>query len=96
VRCTYCEKGSRWSIELAPVHEMLPWLDALAGDLADPTAIAEADLPELEAFASGWGRRLLPPAVLSSPPHVLVLVPNGFLHTLPLHLGQRLMRQAVN
>ena len=81
-----CEGDARAVVELGDVHEFLPRLDALAADLADSTAIAEGDLPELEAFASEWGRALLPPAVLESPPDVLVLVPNGFLHVLPLHL----------
>jgi hypothetical protein len=81
-----CEGSTRSVVKLTAVHEFLPRADALAADLADLTAIAEGDLPELETFASDWGRGLLPPAVLESPPDVLVLVPNGLLHVLPLHL----------
>jgi CHAT domain-containing protein len=80
------EDGAVSSTRLAATEEFLPLVDGLAGNLRDLTAVAEADLPRLEEFAAGWGRRLIPTDVLDSPPDVLVFIPHDFLHTLPLHL----------
>lgn len=71
---------------LAPALPMLDDVDALVGELNTPALIARPHWSELERFAAGWGRSLLPSAWLADPPESCVLVPHGYLHALPLHL----------
>jgi CHAT domain len=69
-----------------PLGELVPLIDGLRDELRDTMAIARARVPRLEEFAAGWGRRLLPPAVLGGEVDVVVVVPHSLLHGLPLHV----------
>lgn len=71
---------------LGDVPALLDEVDALRGELNTPSLLSLPQLPELERFASGWGRQLLPASWLTDPPESVVLVPHAFLHDLPLHL----------
>jgi hypothetical protein len=80
------ERGSwRW-LTLAPVRPLLQPAAALRDELADPMKVSRGRVPRLREFAAGWGRGLLPPEVLESPPDVLVVIPHEFVHQLPLQL----------
>ncbi len=68
------------------VGELVPLIDGLRDELRDTMAIARARVPRLEEFAAGWGRRLLPPAVLGGEVDVVVVVSHSLLHGLPLHV----------
>jgi hypothetical protein len=63
-------------------------VDELRRELRDPQYVAQSRTPLLDQFAEGWGQALLPPEILAAPPDVLVVVPHGWLHDLPLHLVQ--------
>ena len=71
---------------LCSTRPLLDDVDALLSELNTPALTSRPTWPQLERFASGWGRRLLPPAWLADPPDACVLVPHAFLHELPLHL----------
>jgi hypothetical protein len=80
------ERGSwRW-IELCPVAPLLAPTSALRDELADTLKVMQRKVPLLQEFATGWGRDLLPPETLAQPPDVLVVVPQEFIHQVPLHL----------
>jgi CHAT domain len=80
------ERGSwRW-VSLGPVRPLLEPAAALRDELADPMKVSRGRVPRLREFAAGWGRGLLPPEVLASPPDVLVVIPHEFVHQLPLQL----------
>jgi hypothetical protein len=76
-------------VAIESVAAVLPKVEELRDELRDSMAVARGRLPRLQEFASGWGRDLLPQSVLESPPDVLVIVPHGFLHDIPLHLVAR-------
>jgi CHAT domain-containing protein len=78
--------GERERCPLAPMAEVLAPLERLRDELGDGMALARGRMPRLHAFADDWGRRLLPSGVLDQPPDVLVIVPHGVLHGIPLHL----------
>jgi CHAT domain-containing protein len=61
-------------------------VDNLRRELRDIRAVAGGRTPQLTEFAHSWGKTLLPREVLEHPPDVLVIVPHGWLHDLPLHL----------
>jgi hypothetical protein len=80
------EAGSWCWRSLGSVGGFLEPAAALRDELADPVKVARRRLPRLDEFVRGWGRALLPAETLRDPPEVLVVVPHGFLHQLPLHL----------
>lgn len=61
-------------------------VDDLRRELRNPQYVAQGRTPRLDEFADGWGKMLLPADILAAPPDVLVIVPHGWLHDLPLHL----------
>lgn len=63
-------------------------VDYLRRELRDIQAIAGGRTPQLKEFAESWGKTLLPRTILHHPPDVLVIVPHGWLHDIPLHLVQ--------
>jgi CHAT domain-containing protein len=75
-------------IGLGEMSQLLGPVARLRDELAGATDVAVRRLPELVRFAAGWGRSLIPPAILDDPPDVLVIVPHALLHGLPLHLVQ--------
>ncbi len=58
---------------LGDVPALLDEVDALRGELNAPSLLSLPQLPELERFASGWGRQLLPASWLTDPPESVVL-----------------------
>ncbi len=78
--------GRRDSTPLASLGELIPALEKLRAELTDGMALANGAVPRLRAFIEDWGRRLLPDALATDPPDVLVLVPHALLHDVPLHL----------
>lgn len=78
--------GRRDHVAIGSVAAVLPKAEELRDELRDSMSVARGRLPRLREFASGWGRDLLPQSVLESPPDILVIVPHGFLHDIPLHL----------
>ncbi|MFJ2235186.1 hypothetical protein [Streptomyces sp. NPDC087859] len=73
-------------VELCSTRDLLDDVDALLSELNTSALLSRPVCRELERFASGWGRKLLPPSWLAEPPETCVLVPHAFLHELPLHL----------
>jgi len=82
-------------VRLADVSQVLGPIARLRDELARDSAVAVRRLPELTRFAAGWGRELIPSAILADPPDVLVIVPHALLHGLPLHLVQAANGQAL-
>jgi CHAT domain-containing protein len=78
--------SGRSQVGLGRTAEFLPKVDALREELGRTLDVATGRVPALQGFMTGWGRELLPPAILASPPDVLVLIPHALLHDLPLHL----------
>ncbi|MEP7299996.1 MAG: CHAT domain-containing protein [Caldimonas sp.] len=78
--------GERRRVAVGPTLELVPKIDALRAELRDPMRIATGQTPRLAEFCAGWGRAFLPAAELAPAPDVLVLVPHGPAHDLPLHL----------
>lgn len=78
--------GERHRVAVGATAELVPKIDALRAELRDPMRIATGQTPRLAEFCAGWGRAFLPAAELSPGPDVLVLVPHGPTHDLPLHL----------
>jgi CHAT domain len=70
------------------VRDVLGPIAELRDELADIGAVSVRRLPRLTRFAQGWGRLLIPAAVLAKPPDVLLIVPHALLHGVPLHLVQ--------
>ena len=78
--------GERRRIPVGATAELMPKIDALRAELRDPMRIATGRTPRLAEFCAGWGRSFLPAAELAAAADVLVLVPHGPTHDLPLHL----------
>jgi CHAT domain-containing protein len=79
-------RSGRSQVCLGSTKELLPEIDALREELTRTLDVAIGRVPALHEFMAGWGRQLLPPAILADPPDVLVLIPHALLHDLPLHL----------
>jgi CHAT domain-containing protein len=86
VWCAVVESREWQWIKLGPMTNFLAPAAALRSELNDPMAVARRRMPQLLDFSAGWGRELIPPALLQEPPDMLVFVPYGPLHALPLHL----------
>jgi hypothetical protein len=78
--------GARHHAKLCAAADVLSKIDALREELRDARLVANGLVPRLRLFMDDWGRRLLPEALLTEPPDVLVIVPHAYLHDLPLHL----------
>jgi hypothetical protein len=81
----YAEGDKRHSHSIETM-DVLGRLNGLREELGDPMRIATGRVPRLAAFSADWGRGLMPDVLLDDPPDVLVVVPHGPLHDLPLHL----------
>jgi CHAT domain-containing protein len=86
VHAALVERGAWTWTRLAPARDLLAPAAGLRDELADTMAVALRRLPRLDEFTRTWGRQLIPAGLLADPPDVLVLVPHGLLHQLPLHL----------
>ena len=82
---TSAPSGTRWTL-LATDGDEPAKVDKLRRELRNPDSVSDGYTPRLEEFTEGWGRALFPPEILATPPDVLVIVPHGWLHDLPLHL----------
>ncbi len=78
--------GERVHFTVGTVDELIPRIDALRGELRDPMSISTGRTPRLREFIASWGCRFLPPGLAEDMPDVLVIVPHGATHDLPLHL----------
>lgn len=86
VWCALVESRA-WSwVRVGAIAEFLAPAAALRAELNDPMAVARRRMPRLRDFSAGWGRKLIPAELLREPPDMLVFVPYGPLHALPLHL----------
>lgn len=74
-------------VDFGAEAEFLQEAGRLRDEVANVELVAGRRLRRLQAFAAGWGRELIPEPILEDPPDVLVVVPQGFLHQLPLHLA---------
>ena len=81
------DTGMNWS-RLKTCGDEQARVDALRRELRNTQSVSEGLTPQLDEFCRNWGRTLLPPEILAHPPDVLVIVPNSWLHDLPLHLVQ--------
>jgi CHAT domain-containing protein len=86
VRAIEMGRGYTREHDLSASVALLDGYDAVRRELGSPAALSRPVLPALERFASEWGRVLLPDSWLADPPRYGVLIPNGMLHALPLHL----------
>ncbi|MEV2224428.1 CHAT domain-containing protein [Nocardia vinacea] len=71
---------------IGPVEDFLPSIDAVVDGLARTTDVARGRVAALRRFVSGPAMNLLPGSVRQAPPDVLVIIPHGILHGVPLHL----------
>jgi hypothetical protein len=71
---------------IGPVEHFLPSIDAVIDGLARTTDVARGRVAALRRFVTGPAVMLLPAAIRKSPPDVLVIIPHGVLHGIPLHL----------
>jgi len=78
--------GARQRFHIGPTRDLIPKIDALRSELRDPMAISTGVIPRLREFAAEWGRAFLPPVLSQQAPEVLVVVPHGPTHDLPIHL----------
>jgi len=78
--------GNRQFFASAEARDLIPKLDSLHEELNDGVAVARGKLPALRDFVENWGRQLLPPKSWIENADVLVIVPQGILHNIPLHL----------
>lgn len=78
--------GRRERFSVGRSADLIPRIDALRAELRNPTAVASGRVPRLREFAASWGRSFLPAALLRDAPDVLVVVPHGPTHDLPLQL----------
>jgi hypothetical protein len=78
------QSGNRQRFELAPWSVVGPRIDTLWAALQGDFSPLDANAM-LVAFASDWGRDLLPPAPALEPFDILAIVPHHVLHGLPLH-----------
>lgn len=79
-------EGQDERFDIGPTRELVPLIDSLRVELRDPMCISSGTVPRLREFAMDWGRRFLPDALRRNPPDILVIVPHGEVHDLPLHL----------
>lgn len=86
VRAVEMGPGVTREHDLGESLALLDGFDAVQRELGSPAALSRPTLAAVERFASEWGRVLLPPSWLADPPRYGVLIPNGLLHALPLHL----------
>lgn len=80
-------EDARWS-RLGTQGDEQARADDLRRELRNTQSVSDGMTPRLEDFSRHWGRALLPQEILARPPDVLVIVPTGWLHDLPLHLVQ--------
>ncbi|MDO8654151.1 MAG: CHAT domain-containing protein [Undibacterium sp.] len=66
--------------------DLIPKIDALRSELRDPMLISTGETLRLREFKASWGRSFLPPMRMEDLPDVLVVVPHGPTHDLPIHL----------
>ena len=83
---TSAPSGTRWTLLAGTEGDEPAKVDKLRRELRNPDSVSDGYTPRLEEFTEGWGRALFPPEILATPPDVLVIVPHGWLHDLPLHL----------
>lgn len=86
VRAVEMGPGFTREHDLGESLALLDGFDAVQRELGSPAALSRPTLAAVERFAAEWGRMLLPPSWLADPPRYGVLIPNGLLHALPLHL----------
>lgn len=79
-------KGRKSVYSAGDIGEIEPKLMRLSEELSNGMKIAHGDLPNLHDFIDNWGRQLLPPKEWFENIDVLVIVPRGNLHGIPLHL----------
>ena len=84
--------GARERFRIGATRELIPRIDALRAELRDPMAVATGSTPRLREFSVDWGRAFLPPAFEHTAPDVVVVVPHGPIHDLPIHLIDALDR----
>jgi len=78
--------GNRQVFTGGEVRELVSKLTRLHEELSDGMAIARGVVPNLRDFIDNWGRQLLPPKSWLEDIDVLVIVPQGDIHGIPLHL----------
>lgn len=78
--------GRRQLFTAGETRELIPKLGQLHDELSDGYAVARGSVPHLRDFIENWGRRLLPPATWLKDFDVLILVPQGDIHSIPLHM----------
>lgn len=78
--------GNRHVFTAGKANELIPKLDFLHEELSDGMAVARGVMPRLRDFIENWGRHLLPPRSWIEDIDVLVIVPQGNIHGIPLHL----------
>jgi hypothetical protein len=78
--------GGRERFRVGSTAEIVQRIDALRAELRDPMCISTGRTPRLREFCASWGRRFLPATLTSDAPDVLVVVPHGPTHDLPVHL----------
>jgi CHAT domain-containing protein len=76
--------GREQLFRLAPCGDVLPRLEGLI-EAIDGTCTRARREHALVEFARGWGRALLPPPIAINSCDVLVIIPQGALHGIPLH-----------
>jgi hypothetical protein len=86
VRAVELGPGFTREHDLCGSADLLDGFDAVQAELGSPAALSRPSLAAVERFAAEWGRALLPASWLEDPPRYGVLIPNGLLHALPLHL----------
>ncbi len=86
VRAVEMGPGFTREHDLGESIALLDGFDAVRREWRMPAALSRPSLPAVERFAAEWGRGLLPDSWLADPPRYGVLIPNGMLHALPLHL----------
>jgi hypothetical protein len=86
VRAVEMGPGFTREHDLGESVRLLDGFDAVQRELGSSAALSRPTLAAVERFAAEWGRSLLPASWLADPPRYGVLIPNGLLHGLPLHL----------
>lgn len=86
VRVAIVENGNwAWNY-LFDLTDLLGRILSLREELDKIGFVSACNLPRLQEFYQGWGRAFIPEPVRNEPPDVLIFVPQGELHGLPLHL----------
>jgi hypothetical protein len=78
--------GKRQVFSAGEASELVPKLDLLHEELSDGMKVARGSMPRLKDFMEGWGKQLIPPRSWIKEVDVLVIVPHGNIHGIPLHL----------